>query len=112
MTIDEIIQLVRASVDEVITVKYKSGEVDVALVLTVDDEGFVYDLACLKPEDRKTEYWTPFSEIAEVQRANSGSIRSSRHLDRGQRIRFRISNTTKFGGTRSFARARMIGRLL
>jgi hypothetical protein len=66
MTVDEIIELVKANVDNVITVTYKSGEVDTALVLTVDDEGFVYDLTSLKPEDRKTEYWTSFSEIAEV----------------------------------------------
>ena len=70
MSLDEIIQLVRSNVHKVITVKYKTGEVDVALVLTVDDEGFVYDLASLEQEDRQTEYWTPFSEIAEVQLAN------------------------------------------
>ena len=70
MTLDEITQLVRASVGRVIIVKYKNGETDIALVQTVDDEG-VYDLASLKPEERNTAYWTQFSEIAEVQPANA-----------------------------------------
>jgi hypothetical protein len=71
MTLDEITQLVRASVGRVISVKYKNGETDIALVQTVDEEGFVYNLASLKPEDRKTAYWTQFSEIAEVEPANA-----------------------------------------
>jgi hypothetical protein len=76
MTVDEIIKLVRTNVDQVIVVKYRTGEVDMALVLTVDAEGFVYDLASLKPEDRTTEYWTPFSEIDEVRLANPAEFSS------------------------------------
>ena len=37
-----------------------------AVILTVDDEGFVYDPD--PPETRKTNplYWTPFGDITEV----------------------------------------------
>jgi len=70
MTTAEIGEFLRANIDKTILVKYKNGETDLALVLTVDDEGFVYDLGSLKPEDRETEYWTPFSEIEDVQPVN------------------------------------------
>jgi len=71
MTLDEIIRVVRANVDKLVIITHKTGEVDLALVLTVDDEGLLYDLASVKPEDRITEYWTSFSEIADVRTSNS-----------------------------------------
>jgi hypothetical protein len=71
MTLDEIIRVVRANVDKLVIITPKTGEADLALVLTVDDEGLVYDLASLKPEDRKAAYWTSFSEIADVRTPNS-----------------------------------------
>jgi hypothetical protein len=64
---DEIILLLRASVDKTVKITYANGEIDMALVRSADDEGVVYDLASIRPEDRKTEYWTAFSEIVEVQ---------------------------------------------
>jgi hypothetical protein len=54
MTTKEISDIVKANVDKTVRVTYSNGEADLALVLTVDDEGFVYDLASVPPEERKT----------------------------------------------------------
>jgi hypothetical protein len=59
MTTKEMSDIVKANVDKTVRVTYSNGEADLALVLTVDDEGFVYDLASVPPEERKTSYWTP-----------------------------------------------------
>jgi len=66
MTIDEIIQVVKANAGNSVIMKFTSGEVLVAEVLTVDAEGFVYDPD--PPETRKTNtlYWNAFSEFNEV----------------------------------------------
>jgi hypothetical protein len=63
--------IVTANLDKTVRVTYRNGETDLALVLTVDDEGFVCDLASVRPEDRKTAFWSAFSEIAEIESAES-----------------------------------------
>ncbi len=66
MTVDEIIQIVKANVDKSVVLKFDSGEVMTAVVVTVDVEGFVYDPD--PPETRETNplYWTPFLDLTEV----------------------------------------------
>jgi hypothetical protein len=71
MTTKEMSDIVKANVDKTVRVTYSNGEADLALVLTVDDEGFVYDLASVPPEARKTSYWTPFSEIKRIEGVSS-----------------------------------------
>jgi hypothetical protein len=66
MTTKEIIQVLRANIDKTVSVSYQDGDTDLALVLTVDDEGFVFNLSSLRPEDRDTEYWVRFSDLVEV----------------------------------------------
>ena len=67
MTIEEMAAITKANIDRTVTVRFRNGESDLALVLTVDDEGFVYDLASLEPQDRKTSFWTAFSEVEEIE---------------------------------------------
>lgn len=68
MTGEEIAQLLRANINKIVRVTYQDGSIDSVLVLTVDDEGFVFDVASIEDGGRKTtEYWTPFSEISDVQ---------------------------------------------
>ena len=67
MTTNEMSDLVRANIDKTVRITHSNGEVDLAIVLTVDDEGFVYDLASLAPEERKTSYWTAFSEVEKIE---------------------------------------------
>lgn len=67
MTTEEAIAVLMANIDKTVKVTYKDGDIDLALVLTVDDEGFVFDLAALPVEERAAAYWTRFSDIAEVQ---------------------------------------------
>ncbi len=66
MTIELIIEALKANIDKTVKITYGDGDTDLAIVLKVDDEGFVFDLASLRPEERKTEYWTPFTDLAEV----------------------------------------------
>jgi len=74
MTTEEIIQVLRANIDQTVWVIRQDGDTDLALVLTVDNEGFVFDVVSMHDGERKTTaYWTPFSEVAEVQLAPDNS---------------------------------------
>ena len=63
MAPEEIEQRLRANIDKVVTVTFSDGEILPVLVINVDGEGFVYDLV---PKE-KTEYWTSFDGVTEVQ---------------------------------------------
>jgi hypothetical protein len=67
MTNEEITAVLRANVAKTVKVIYRDGDTALALVQSVDDEGFVYDLAYLSGAERTTAFWTAFSEIADVQ---------------------------------------------
>ncbi len=69
MTPKEMADVARANIDKTVRIKYKGGEIDLALVLTVDDEGLVFDLATVSPEERKTSYWSVFTGIEEIEPA-------------------------------------------
>jgi len=67
MTTNEISNLARANIDKTVKITYSNGETELALVQSVDDEGFVYDLASIPAEKRKTPYWTAFSEVERIE---------------------------------------------
>ena len=66
MTSEEMSAILRTSIDRTVNVTYRNGETDLALVLTVDDEGFVYTVVSPPRGERETPYWTAFSEIIEI----------------------------------------------
>ena len=67
MTVDEIIQIATRNIDKSVVLHFESGETLVATVLTVDDEGLVYDPDPRETRENNPLYWTSFSEIAEIQ---------------------------------------------
>ena len=67
MTPNEMSDLVKANIDRIVKVIYGNGQTDLGLAQSVDDEGFVYDLASLAPDERKTSYWTAFSEVEKIE---------------------------------------------
>jgi hypothetical protein len=68
---DEMIEILKANIDKTVRVTYQDGDTDLALVLTVDDEGFVFDLASLRSGEQNTSYWARFSDLTEVRPASS-----------------------------------------
>jgi hypothetical protein len=72
MTVEEIAQFVRSNLDRVVRVTSRSGEVEIARVLNVDGEGFVYIIDASDPNPKEGTYWTEFGEVTEVQSAGSG----------------------------------------
>ena len=64
MAPSEIAKVLRENIGNVVTVTFGDGGVLPVLIMNVDDEGFVYDLV---PKDERTEYWTSFDDVVEVQ---------------------------------------------
>jgi hypothetical protein len=52
MTADEIVEVIQANIDETVCVTYDDGRTEKLLVHTVDDEGFVCDIATAENEER------------------------------------------------------------
>ena len=63
MTTNEMVDIAKANVDKTVKFTYHSGDIDLAVVITVDDEGFVYRLT----GEGDTMFWTPFSEISRIE---------------------------------------------
>jgi hypothetical protein len=63
MTTGEIRNLLNANLDRRVQVIWDDGEREDVIVISVDDEGFVYDLT---PPDPKTPYWNRFEEVMEI----------------------------------------------
>ncbi len=63
MTSIEIRELLNANLDRGVQVLWDDGEKEDVMVVSVDDEGFVYDLI---PADPKTPYWNRFDEVTEI----------------------------------------------
>lgn len=59
----QIQQALQSNIDHAVEVCWKNGSRSTVLVITVDDEGFVYDLI---PPDPNTAFWSTFEEILEV----------------------------------------------
>jgi hypothetical protein len=62
----EIEQIVRANIDRTVWVVYVDGTTQNLLVHTVDDEGFVCDLATETGQPPPCAYWVRFTDVREV----------------------------------------------
>jgi len=63
MTSAQVRDVLVANVDRAVEVTWSDATKYDVTIITVDDEGFVYDLI---PPDPKTAYWTTFDEVADV----------------------------------------------
>jgi hypothetical protein len=63
MTSVQIRDVLIASIDRAVEVTWADGTKSDVTIITVDEEGFVYDLI---PPDPKTAYWTTFDEVIGV----------------------------------------------
>jgi hypothetical protein len=62
MTRDEVIQALKANLNQPVVVEFTDGVVGSITPLTVDKEGFIHDLAT--PDD--SVFWVPFEEVVSV----------------------------------------------
>ena len=69
MTPDQMADTLRASIDQRVEVTYTDGKTEELLVHTVDDEGFVCDIARPESSDPpEYAYWVRFTDVREVRR--------------------------------------------
>lgn len=66
MTAAEIANVVRQHVDKTIRVTYENGETRELFVHTVDDEGFVCDIASEMTQPPGCAYWVRFTHLREA----------------------------------------------
>ena len=64
MNVVEVRACLLANIDAVVHVTWTDGDKYYVKVLTVDDEGFVYDLV---PPDPRTPYWNTFEDVIDVE---------------------------------------------
>lgn len=69
----QIRRILEENVDGVVNVRWKDGSKQTVTAITVDDEGFVYDLI---PPNPNTAFWSTFEEISEV---TSGTENLAKH---------------------------------
>jgi hypothetical protein len=72
MNADEIELVIKANIDKLVRVVYADGETEKLFVHTVDDEGFVCDIATEMSEPPPCAYWMRFRNVREAQPAESG----------------------------------------
>jgi len=65
MTADEIATVLRANIGRRVAVTYCDGDTDIVKVLTVDDEGFVFE-AAPEPGDNTAMFWSRFEDIVDL----------------------------------------------
>jgi hypothetical protein len=67
MTADEIVEVIQANIDETVCVTYDDGRTEKLLVHTVDDEGFVCDIATAENEETPPyAYWVRFRDVTDA----------------------------------------------
>jgi len=69
----EIEQTIRANIDKTVRVVYADDTIQTLFIHTVDDEGFVCDLASEMSEPPRGAYWVRFTDVREVHPANGES---------------------------------------
>jgi tetratricopeptide (TPR) repeat protein len=69
VTPDEIEQLIKANIDKTVTVVYVDGKTQDLFVHTVDDEGFVCDIASEMSQPPPYAYWVRFTDVREARAA-------------------------------------------
>ncbi len=57
-------QIFQSYVDRSVVVIWSDGSSQEVTVITVDDEGFVYDLV---PKNPNTAFWTAFDEVSDIE---------------------------------------------
>lgn len=70
---DEIERLIKANVDKIVTVVDVDGGIQNLFVHSVDDEGFVCDIAAEMTQPPACAYWVRFTDVREVCSAGDGS---------------------------------------
>jgi len=70
---DEIERLLKANVDKTVTVVDVDGEIQNLFVHSVDEEGFVCDIAAEMTRPPAQAYWVRFTDVREVRSAGDGS---------------------------------------
>jgi len=68
----EIAQIIRANVDKTVTVVDVDGEIQNLFVHSVDDEGFVCDIAAEMTQPPACACWVRFTDVREVRSAGDG----------------------------------------
>ncbi len=63
---DEIERLIKANVDKTVIVVDVDGEIQNLFVHSVDDEGFVCDIAAEMTQPPAQAYWIRFTDVREV----------------------------------------------
>ena len=66
MNADEIERFIRNNRDKIVSVLYFDGTTEELFVHTVDDEGFVCDLASEMRQPPVCAYWVRFTDVQEV----------------------------------------------
>ena len=60
----------KANEGKIVCVFWNDGTIELVSVVSVDSEGFVYELS--KPEDGETLFWNRFEELTSVQPGDVG----------------------------------------
>ncbi len=66
MKVDEIEQVIKANIDRTVSVVYADGGAEKLFIHTVDEEGFVCDIAAEMAQPPAYAYWVRFRDIREV----------------------------------------------
>jgi len=72
VTPGEIEQLIKDNIDKTVSVVYVNGKTQELFVHTVDDEGFVCDIANEMSQPPPYAYWVRFTDVREARAAGSG----------------------------------------
>jgi hypothetical protein len=67
---DEIEQVIRANIDKTVCVVYADGKIENLFVHTVDEEGFVCDVAADMTQPPPYAYWVRFRDVREARPAD------------------------------------------
>ena len=72
---EEIEQIIKANIDKKVCVVYVDGRTEELFVHTVDDEGFVCDIANEMSQPPPYAYWARFTDVREARAGASGAER-------------------------------------
>jgi hypothetical protein len=67
---DEIEHVIRANIDKTVCVVYADGKIENLFIHTVDDEGFVCDIATEMTQPPSYAYWVRFRDVREARPAD------------------------------------------
>ena len=72
MDTNEIERFLNANIDKIVCVVYADGETENLFVHSVDEEGFVCDLASEMTQPPTGAYWVRFTDVREVGPSDKG----------------------------------------